>query len=236
MRRLIYLVSFMMKNYWRSVHGILEAVILGVFAGIIFDPRWAPYSHDYVVLAKQIFLLIIGVAVSFRMSRVHYAGQLTVLLSRVSRREYYLASVTVSTLIAALCGLFLDLDLLVLVRVQPGTLFCLPMILGSLCNLILAVAVTHLFTIYLVKNDFARLLAVVVIGLGAMPNWYSGLPMEGVWRYLADLLPPMSGIMDGLMRQNLRFGWFVYAGIYGLLMIGMGIYWFEKRSLTNLYY
>jgi hypothetical protein len=226
----------MMKNYWRSLHGIMEAVILGIFMGIIFDPRWAPYSQDYVVLGTHIFLLIIGVLVSFRLSRIHYAGSLTVLLSRISRKGYYLASITVSTLITLFFGLCLNLELLMLVRVQPAVLFNWPMIFGSLLIIIMVVAVTHLFTIYIVKNDLTRLLAVVIVGLGAMPDWYMGLPAEGVWRFVTYLFPPMSGIINGLMQQGVGVGWWIYAGLYSLLIIGGGVYLFGRRSLTNLYY
>lgn len=236
MRRFIYLISFMMKNYWRALHGILEAVVLGAFMGIIFDPRWRPYTNDYVVLGKHIFLLIIGVVVSFRISRLHYAGQLTVLLSRISRKGYYLASIIVSTVITLLFGLCLDLDLLTIVQVQPGVLFNLPMVLGSILNALLVVSVTHLFTIYLVKNDLARLLAVVVVGLGAMPDWYTGLPIEGLGTFLTFLFPPISPIIDGLMQQSPGAGWLLYASVYSVLIIGVGMNLFGRRSLTNLYY
>lgn len=237
MKRLVYLVRFLLTYYWRTTRLALEAVIFaGVFIGVIFDWRWAPYSYEYVVMARSIFLLIFGTLVTFRLSKVQYSGQLTVLLTRVSRQGFYLASVLATLVVVGFFTLLLDMYLVAAAQVELTVLFGLPTLAVSVFTVLLTVGLTHLFSVYLVPNMLTRLLAPVFVGICAMPDWYNNLPGEALWRMIAQVFPPIGRNIVGLLQQDVNVWMVGFAGVYGLLLVGIGIKLFERKSLTNLYF
>ena len=234
MSRFYQLVLFILKNYKRASNLILEALLTAIVAGLIFDPRWKPYTDQYVIMGKSIFLMVLGTAISYRLSRVNYTGQISMLLSRVSRKTYYLASGVSSILVAVLFSAILDAYLMLVVDVRPTLLVGVPMLLSSFFNLVLSVAIIHIFSIYIIKDQMVRLLGPVVLSLGALPGWYSGLPLEQVFHFLAYLLPPLHANLTGLMNGQVSFLSYLYLGLYSIFSIALGMYLFERRSLTNL--
>lgn len=234
MSRFYYLVTFLLKNYQRATNLIIEGFCTAIVAGIIFDPRYRPYTDEYVLLAKSIFLIVFGVLVSYRLSKVHYTGQISMLLSRVSRTQYYLASIVSSMLIVLFFSLALDIYLLTVIHIRPALLFGLTMLIAGFFNLLLGVLVAHMFTIYIVKDLWIRLLAPVIIGLGALPGWYSGLPLEKFLQFISYIFPPLHTVLIELLHGSFNLSTVLYPALYSGLALFLGIKLFESRSLTNL--
>lgn len=234
MSRFYYLVTFLLKNYQRATNLIIEGFCTAIVAGIIFDPRYRPYTDEYVLLAKSIFLIVFGVLVSYRLSKVHYTGQISMLLSRVTRQQYYLASIVSTMLVVIFFSLLLDIYLLVIIQIRPSLLFGLTMLMAGFFDLVLGVLVAHMFTIYIVKDLWLRLLAPVIIGLGALPGWYSGLPLEKLFQFISYIFPPLHTITTHLMQNNFHILTVVYPAVYSGLVLILGIKLFMSRSLTNL--
>lgn len=236
MNRYVYGMIFLIKNYWRQTHLILEWVLLGIWVGIIFDPNYAPYSSDYVLMMKNIFYIILGVVLSIRFIKITYQEPLAVVLNRLSRVEYYLISALTCLITTLGIGQLLNVYLMLVVRTDPGVILNGINNSGHLLVLGVTVLTTHLFSNYIFQSYTYRSLLLIVLGLGAIPNWYETLPGEVFLQWIAFLFPPLGVMTTHLMTGITSFGDVLYLSIYGVVVLVIGAYLFCKRSLSDLYY
>lgn len=234
MPRFFYASIFLLKNYQRNTLFIWEWLIFGIFIGIIFDPRFVPYTTEYVILAKSIFLVIIAVVISFRFTKTQYKSQLSVILNRISRVDYYIISVFSSLGLAVMFSILLDLYLFLIIKTDLKVLLNYQLLLSNFLILVMSVLVAHIFSAYITKNILFRFLVSVVIGLGATPNWFSNLPFTWVFQSSSYLLPPIGLNIINLLENKFSVGLISYSFLYCLAVFFFGIFLFKKRSLSDL--
>ena len=234
MNRFVSLVSFMIRSYWRRSYGLLHGVILGVTCGIFLDPRYAPYSYEYLVLERN-FLMIVLSLITRQLINTAYARSLYVILSRVRRRDYYGASVVAAVLITLVFGLLHDVFVLLFAQIQPSQYFTVELMALSLMNIIMVVATAHLWSPYVLGRKY-QLAGLLVVFLGAIPGWYEGFPVGRLLRRLSYLFPQLG--KNILIQQSAFFlsdpGSLVLSAAYLGIVLVLGFRLFRRKSLSNL--
>lgn len=234
MNRIFYSITFLIKNYYRSTLLILEWLILGIFMGIIFDPRYLPYTAEYVILAKSIFLIILGVVISYRFTNTQYKSQLSVILNRMSRIQYYIISVFSSFVFVIGFSILLDFYLVLIIKTDLYILLNYQMLISSFFMLVMTALIVHISSIYIIENILFRFLTPVIIGLSAIPNWYSELPISWSFKLCSYLLPPIGLNITGLLQNKFSIGLLFYSFFYSFAVLFFGIFLFKKRSFSDL--
>lgn len=231
--RLLYLVIFLFKSYWRKTRFIIQFAILALIMGFLLNLNYAPYTYDYVVLVKNAYFIVFGLITSFHLSKLNYNREIYVLLNRVKRKWFYLSSIITSLFIVSLLGGLLDIYILLFTGLSFFELFNMRFIVYSFINLCLAIVITHLFSFYIVKAKYC-ILSFVLLGLGFIPNWYERLTFESVFNLLSYLVPPLG--LNIIQQKAIDFSssLLVYSSIYFLIIITIGIILIKKRSLITL--
>lgn len=236
MSRYVYGMIFLLKNYWRKTHLILEWVLLGIWIGIIFDHSFAPYSSGYVLMMKNLFYIILGTVISIGFIKTTYREPLTVVLNRLSRKEHYLLSVFTCVITTLGIGLLLNIYLVLVVRIDFLVILNGINIVSHFLVLATTVLIAHLFSNYIFQSYTYRILLIIALGLGTVPNWYEVLPGEALWKWVAYLFPPLGVMTTHLMAGIASFGDLLYLLVYGVVVLVIGVNLFCHRSLSDLYY
>ncbi len=233
MVRMVYLLLFLIKNYWRRTHFILQFFTIALFCGYLLDYRYAPYSYDYVVLVKNIALIIVALITTFQLNKINYDRSIYVLLNRVTRRDFYLVSIFSSFTITLGFSLMMDLYILIVSGLTFSEFFTASLIIFSLLNVVLTIMTYNLFSVYTTGNKF-QIVGLLVIGFGAIPGWYKNLPFERVLYYFNFILPPLGNNIV-LQQNNLFLSWNLLRTIIYLLITSLlGIKLFSERNLSDL--
>ena len=233
MFRLIYLISFLIKNYWRKTHFVIQFFILAVVSGYLFDPRYAPYSYQYIVLVKNITMIIISYLTVYQLNKKSYNRSIYVLLNRVKRSWYYLGSVFSSAIIVLFLSLLLDIYILIFTGLSFFDLFNLSLIFYSISNILLTILIANLFSLYTIMGKY-QVIGFLLIGFGSIPDWYVSLPLEKTFYYLSYLLPSL-GKNILLQQEKIFLSWTMFWSlIYMIFILIIGIRRFNRRNLVDL--
>ena len=188
--RLIYLVFFLIKNYWRKTNFLFQFLIFAIVCGYFIDPRYAPYSHNFVILIKNFLLIIIALITTYQMNKINYNRTIYVLLNRVKRKFYY-TSTAISVFIIVLgFSILLDIYVLIFAGLSFHKFFTFALVIYSIINISLAIMVINMFSVYTVAGRY-QVIGLIMIGFGLIPKWYKNLPFEKIFYYLKYLLPPI---------------------------------------------
>ncbi|HLV08732.1 MAG TPA: hypothetical protein VKY40_00840 [Halanaerobiales bacterium] len=233
MSRMVYLVIFLAKNYWRRSNFLLQFLILAMVCGYFIDPGYAPYSYDYIVLIKNFALIIIAFITTFQMNKINYDRSIYVLLTRVKRKFYYLSAVLSSFIIVLGFSILLDIYILLFTGLSFYNFFTLSLIIYSILNIFLVIVVSKLFSVYTMGNAY-QIVGLIITGFALIPGWYENLPFEKVLSYLNHVLPPLGSNI--LVQQSKSFfNWNLPLSIlYLIIALSIGIRLFENRNLTDL--
>ena len=236
MSRFLTLVKFLIANYRRNTHLIVEWVLTAISLGVVFDPRWAPYTGENIILGKSLLLIILGVVISFRLIKNQYNRHISVLLNRVTRSSYYLASIVSSFIIVIFFGVVIDLYMLLALGANPTTLFNIHFVLISSFNILVTVSVVHLFSSYIFRDRSLKILGPIILGLGSIPDWYRVLPGKSIFKIISYAFPPLGHNLKMIMELDLGYGRLIYLIIYMGVLITIGTKLFENRSFNDLDY
>ena len=231
--RMMYLVVFLIKNYWRKTNFIFQFLIFAIVCGYFIDPRYSPYSHDFIILTKNSLLIIITLITTYQMNKINYNRTIYVLLNRVKRKFYY-TSVAISVFIIVLgFSILLDIYILIFAGISLQNFFTFTLVIYSIINISLAIMVINMFSVYTVAEGY-QVIGIIMIGFGLIPKWYENLPFEKILYYLSYLLPPIGNNI--LIQQNNSFlSWnLLLSFLYLLIIYIVGVNLFETRNLTDL--
>mgnify|MGYP006297581563 CR=1 FL=1 len=233
MNRMIYLVIFLIKNYWRKTNFIFQFLIFAIVCGYFIDPRYAPYSHNFIILIKNFLLIIIALITTFQMNKINYDRSIYVLLNRVKRKLYYISTAISAFVIVLGFSILLDVYVLIFSGLSFYNLFTFSLIFYSIINISLTIMVINMFSVYTVAGRY-QIVGLIVIGFGLIPKWYKDLPFEKILYYLKYVIPPIGNNI--LIQQNKTFfSWsLLLSFLYLLIVYIVGVNLFKKRNLSDL--
>ncbi len=233
MNRMIYLVIFLIKNYWRKTNFIFQFLIYAIVCGYFIDPRYAPYSHNFIILIKNFLLIIIALITTFQMNKINYDRSIYVLLNRVKRKFYYISTVISAFIIVLGFSILLDIYVLIFSGLSFFNLFTFSLIFYSIINISLTIMVINMLSVYTVAGRY-QVVGLIMVGFGLIPKWYENLPFEKILYYLKYVLPPIGNNI--LIQQSKTFfSWsLLFSFLYLLIVYYIGVNSFEKRNLSDL--
>ena len=231
--RLIYLVFFLIKNYWRKTNFLFQFLIFAIVCGYFIDPRYAPYSYDYIILIKNFLLIIIVLITTYQMNKINYNRTIYVLLNRVKRKLYYISAAFSAFIIVLGFSILLDIYVLIFAGLSFFDFFTITVVFYNIINITLAIMVINMFSVYTVAGRY-QVIGLIMIGFGLIPKWYENLPFEKILYYLRYLLPPIgNNILT--QQRNSFFSWnLILSFLYLLIVYIIGVYLFKKRNLSDL--
>lgn len=229
----ISLSFFLLNNYWRKTRFILQFTVFCIIVGFLIDPRWAPYTYKYIVLVKNVYLVIVGYITVLQFSKLTYNRSLSILLTRSRRYSLYLASCSGSIMIVLLFSLLMDTYIVIFSGLGIGGFFTADLIILGFMNIVLTIVTTHLFSFYIIKRKNI-IYGFLLIGFGLIPEWYNNLPLESLLKYLSLVLPPFGSNIIIQQARNMTFSSIFISIIYLSAMLVIGIISFNNRNLTDL--
>lgn len=233
MNRILYLIFFIIKNYWRKNNFIFQFLVFTVVCGYFMDPRYAPYNYDFIVLVKNLLLVFISFITIFQMNKINYNRSIYVLLNRVKRKFYYIANSISAFIIVLGFSILLDIYMLLFAGISFDDVFTFSLLFYSILNIFLTIMVLNMFSVYTVKKRY-QIIGLIIIGFGLIPEWYHNLPLEKILYYLNYLFPPIgSNIL--IQQSKVFYDWnLLLSFLYLIISYNIGKYLFENRNLSDL--
>lgn len=233
MIRRIYLVVFLIKNYWRKTNFIFQFLIFAIVCGYFIDPRYAPYSYDFIILIKNFLLIIIALLTTFQMNKINYNRSIYVILNRMKRKYYYISNVISAFIIVLGFSILLDIYVWIFADLSFYNFSYIVLNFYSIINIFLTIMVINMFSVYTMAGRY-QIIGLIMVGFGLIPRWYEKLPFEKILYYLKYVLPPLGNNI--LIQQSKSyFSWnLLLSFLYLLIVYIIGVKLFEKRNLSDL--